>query len=69
MMQKHVRAFLGLCSYYRRFVKGFVDIAKLLYKQTEKGSQFVWNEACESAFKLLKTKLTLIDTRVGLPHQ
>ena len=53
-----VRAFLGLCSYYRRFVRGFADVAKPLYKLTEKGSQFVWTEACESAFKLLKAKLT-----------
>ena len=58
MTPKHVRAFLGLCSYYRRFVKGFADIAKPLYKLTEKGSQFVWSEACESASKLLKAKLT-----------
>ena len=45
-------------SYYRRFVRGFADVAKPLYKLTEKGSQFVWTEACKSAFKLLKAKLT-----------
>ena len=53
-----VRAFLGLCSYYRRFVRGFADVAKPLYKLTEKGSQFAWSDECESAFKLLKAKLT-----------
>ena len=37
---------------------GLADVAKPLYKLTEKGSQFVWTEACESAFKLLKAKLT-----------
>ena len=58
MTPKQVRAFLGLCSYYRRFVRGFADTAKPLYRLTEKGSQFMWSETCESAFKLLKAKLT-----------
>ena len=53
-----VRAFLGLCSYYRRLVKGFADVSKPLYKLTEKGSQFAWSDECESALKLLKAKLT-----------
>ena len=32
-----LRAFLGLCSYCRRFVSGFADIAKLLHRLTAKG--------------------------------
>ena len=54
MTPKHVRPILGLCSYHRRFVNRFADIAKPLYKLSEKGSQFGRSEACESAFKLLK---------------
>ena len=30
-----VRSFLGLCSYYRRFVQGFSSIASPLYRLTE----------------------------------
>ena len=35
-----VRSFLGLCSYYRKFVKGFADIAKSLHRLTGKDSEF-----------------------------
>ena len=33
---KDVQKFLGLANYYRRFVKDFAKIAKLLYKMTRK---------------------------------
>ena len=52
-----VRAFLGLCSYYRRFVKNFSDIAKPLHQLTEEKRQFDWNHECEEAFNNLKQRL------------
>ena len=39
---KELRSFLGLCSYYRRFIEGFSTLAKLLTKITEKSQDFVW---------------------------
>ena len=36
-----VRSFLGLCSYYRKFIKNFASIARPLHKLTEKGRNFV----------------------------
>ena len=53
-----VRSFLGLCSYYRKFVKGFADIAKSLHKLTGNDSEFHWTEDCEKAFTNLKERLT-----------
>ena len=41
-----VRAFLGLCSYYRRFVKNFADIAKPLHRLTEAKMPSGWDELC-----------------------
>ncbi|CAK1599512.1 unnamed protein product [Parnassius mnemosyne] len=52
-----VRAFLGLCSYYRRFVKNFADIAKPLHKLTEEKRHFCWDESCDIAFQELKNRL------------
>nr|GFB79928.1 putative reverse transcriptase domain-containing protein [Tanacetum cinerariifolium] len=39
-----VRSFLGLASYYRRFVEGFSRLALPLKKLMRKGEKFVWNE-------------------------
>ncbi len=55
---KDVRAFLGLASYYRRYVKGFCDIARPLYNLTRKNVAFHWNDQCEEAFLDLKQCLT-----------
>lgn len=55
---KEVRAFLGLCSYYRRFVKDFGLIAKPLHKLTNKDVKFKWTDECQVAFDKLKLALT-----------
>ncbi|GBG61635.1 hypothetical protein CBR_g22433 [Chara braunii] len=53
-----VRAFLGLASYYRRFIKGFVGIAKPLTNLLKKEEQLIWTPECEAAFQALKEALT-----------
>jgi len=55
--KKQVRSFLGFCSYYRKFVKGFSLIAKPLFSLTENSAKFVWTEKCGEAFKVLKERL------------
>lgn len=56
--KKQLRSFLGFCSYYRKFVRGFSSIAKPLFALTENQIKFVWNEECESAFRILKSMLS-----------
>nr|GEW71567.1 retrotransposon protein, putative, Ty3-gypsy subclass [Tanacetum cinerariifolium] len=51
-----VHQFLGLSSYYRRFIKGFSKIAKSLTVLTQKNKKYIWGEDQESAFQLLKRK-------------
>jgi transposase InsO family protein/predicted aspartyl protease len=53
-----VRSFIGLCSYYRRFIPEFATTAKPLIKLTEKNAIFQWSEEQENAWKSLKDQLT-----------
>ena len=53
-----VRSFVGLVSYYRRFVKGFSSVASQLTNLTKQIVPFVWLEECEESFQKLKTLLT-----------
>lgn len=39
-----MRAFMGLCSYYRRFIEGFADRAAPLHALTQKHAKFIWTE-------------------------
>ncbi|GJV63023.1 putative nucleotidyltransferase, ribonuclease H [Tanacetum coccineum] len=54
-----IRQFLGLASYYRRFIKDFSKIAKSLTELTQKNKKYIWGENQKSAFQLLKQKLCL----------
>ncbi|XP_072060306.1 uncharacterized mitochondrial protein AtMg00860-like [Arachis hypogaea] len=52
------RSFLGLVGYYRRFIKGFLQLTLPLTKLTRKDAPFVWPSECEESFQALKHKLT-----------
>lgn len=62
-----VRQFLGLASYYRRFVRNFATIAAPLsdlLKETDvelrkkKNRSVIWTAKCQHAFEVLKARLT-----------
>ena len=53
-----LRAFLGLCAYYRKFVPNFSDIAAPLYDLLKKNKSFIWSDDCEAAFAKLKQSLS-----------
>jgi len=53
-----VRSFLGLASYYRRYIEGFSKLALPLTQLTCKGKAFVWDVQCENSFNELKQRLT-----------
>ena len=53
-----VREFLGLASYYRRYIPNFASVASALHQLTRKDVDFVWTAECDQAFKQLKSLLT-----------
>ncbi|UYV81689.1 K02A2.6-like, partial [Cordylochernes scorpioides] len=54
---KEVQSFLGMCSYYRKFIKGFSKIADPLTSLIKKNVPFTWTENQEKAFQTLKVAL------------
>ncbi|UYV65326.1 hypothetical protein LAZ67_3003950, partial [Cordylochernes scorpioides] len=52
---KEVRSFLGLSSYYRRFIPNYVHVAQPLNDLLKKDSAFNWNQEEQNAFEALKT--------------
>ena len=53
----HVRSFHGLASYYRRFIKGFSQIAAPLTALTGSKSKFEWTPEAQRSFETLKQAL------------
>ena len=58
--KKEVRSFIGLTSYYRKFVPNFSHIALPLTELTKKGQpeRVNWGEAQEKAYRTLKQVLS-----------
>ena len=54
---REVQSFIGLCSYFRRFVHRFSHIAEPLIALTRDNKQFVWDENCQRSFEELKLRL------------
>ncbi|GBG77358.1 hypothetical protein CBR_g23690 [Chara braunii] len=67
---RKLRSFLGLASYYRKFVPKFFVIAHPLSRLTSKNVAYAWCEKCETAFQALKEALVseLYALREALAH-
>ena len=57
--KKNVKSFLGLCSYFRRFVPNFAQIADPLFNLTSDKVKFTWGEKEQASFVQLKNALIM----------
>ena len=57
---KEVRSFIGMCSYYRRFIPNFSQIAEPIIALTRKYAHFKWSDTHQKAFEFLKDSLTAV---------
>lgn len=57
---REVRGFIGMCSYYRRFIPNFSKIAEPLIDLTRKYARFKWTPYSQEAFDFLKESLTVV---------
>lgn len=52
-----VQRFLGMCNYYRRYIRDFAKRAKPLYGLCKKDRPYIWSDNCKIAFEELKAVL------------
>lgn len=68
-----VRRFLGLTSFFRRFVKGYAAVSAPLTNLLRKSAVFTWTSECASAFEQLKSALlsepVLVKFKAGRPTE
>ena len=57
---REVRSFIGMCSFYRRFIPNFSEITEPIIDLTRKHAHFKWSEKHQTAFQYLKDSLTVV---------
>lgn len=55
---RQCREFLGMCGFFRKFIKDFSVIAAPLHGLTKKEIKFEWTTECQKSFDELKANLT-----------
>ena len=52
-----VKSFLGMASFFRKFVPHFSECAAPLFELLKKSRLFEWTDECERGFNFIKSKL------------
>lgn len=63
-----MRGFLGLSSYYRKFIKGYDQISHPLVLLLKGNKKFLWIEVVQQDFEKLKKKNLTASLSLALPN-
>jgi hypothetical protein len=55
---KDVSSFIGMCSYFSKYIKDYAKIAAPLNELRKKRTKFIWTENCNNSFLKLKEIVT-----------
>ena len=68
----HLRSFLGMCSFHKKFVPDCSNLVGALFELLRKNTKFIWSEKGNKNYELLKEKLqkspVLITPAFKKPH-
>lgn len=53
-----LQRYLGMCNYYRKFIRNYAQLGKPLYNLLRKEVTFDWSSACRESFNILKKSLS-----------
>jgi hypothetical protein len=56
--QKELRVWLGMCNYWKRYIKDYAKICQPLHRLLKRDAKYIWNNECTKAFETLRDKLT-----------
>ena len=52
----HLRSFLGMCSFYKKFVPDYSNLVAPLFELLYNTLKLIWSKECNTNFELLKEK-------------
>ena len=55
---RHVQQFVGMCNYYRKFIRKYADVMRPITDLLRRKGEFLWSTEQNEAFALIKQKLT-----------
>ena len=63
---KQLRTTLGHTRYYRKFIRGYVEVTSLMEIFLKKDIKFQWKEQCQESLDVLKYKMVTVPILVSI---
>lgn len=65
---KQARSFIGMANFFRKYIKGFANIARPIHDSINTGDPIQWTQKAQEAMEELKTKLTTAPVLIHIDH-